>query len=146
MNNYIAGSIANANAGNRDSFAFAADPSYQGSRDTLWRNVNGRVTWQAEAKNKVSLFVDAQDRCSCIDSRALTAREASADFRFPWKRLVTATYTAPITNRVLVEAGYAHKPEDWGTSLLKAWSSSSSSSASTTRPPASSIAARARIS
>ena len=72
------------------------------------------VTWQVDAKNKVSLFVDAQDRCSCIDSRALTAREASADFRFPWKRLVTATYTAPVTNRVLVEAGYAHKPEDWG--------------------------------
>ena len=49
-----------------------------------------------------------------MDSRALTAREASADFRFPWKRLVTATYTAPITSRILLEAGYAHKPEDWG--------------------------------
>ena len=50
------------------------------------------------AKNKVSLFIDAQDRCSCVDSRALR-REASADFRFPWKRLVTATYTAPITSK-----------------------------------------------
>ena len=114
VNNYIPGAIANLNAGNRDSFAFAADPSFQGSRDTLWRNVNGRLTWQADAIHKVSLFVDAQDRCSCPDARALTAREASADFRFPWKRLVTATYTAPITNRVLIEAGYAHKPEDWG--------------------------------
>jgi hypothetical protein len=114
VNNYIPGAIANANAGNANSFVFAPDPSFRGSRDTLWRNVNGRVTWQADAKNKVSLFVDVQDRCSCIDSRALTAREASADFRFPWKRLVTATYTAPLTNRILVEAGYAHKPEDWG--------------------------------
>jgi hypothetical protein len=114
VNNYIANSVANANAGDRNSFAFAPDISYRGSRDTLWQNVNARVTWQLDAKNKVSLFVDAQDRCSCIDSRALTAREASADFRFPWKRLVTATYTAPITNRVLLEAGYAHKPEDWG--------------------------------
>ena len=42
VNNYIPGAIANLNAGNRDSFAFAADPSFQGSRDTLWRNVNGR--------------------------------------------------------------------------------------------------------
>ena len=94
--------------------SFAPDPSFQGSRDTLWRSVNARLTWQVDAKNKISLFVDAQDRCSCIDSRALTAREASADFRFPWKRLVTATYTAPLTNRILIEAGYAHKPEDWG--------------------------------
>ena len=114
VNNYIANSVANFNAGDRNSFAFAPDASYKGSRDTLWQNVNARVTWQMDAKNKVSLFVDAQDRCSCIDSRALTAREASADFRFPWKRLVTATYTAPVTSRVLVEAGYAHKPEDWG--------------------------------
>ena len=114
VNNYIANSVANANAGDRNSFAFVPDTSYRGSRDTLWLNLNARFTWQADAKNKVSLFVDAQDRCSCIDSRALTAREASADFRFPWKRLVTATYTAPITSKVLVEAGYAHKPEDWG--------------------------------
>jgi hypothetical protein len=114
VNNYIANSVANANAGDRGSFAFAPDTSYKGSRDTLWQNVNARVTWQMNPKNKVSLFIDAQDRCSCIDSRALTAREASADFRFPWKRLVTATYTAPITNKILVEAGYAHKPEDWG--------------------------------
>ena len=114
VNNYVPGAIANANAGNANSFAFTPDTSFRGSRDTLWRNVNGRVTWQVNPKNKVSLFVDVQDRCSCIDSRALTAREASADFRFPWKRLVTATYTAPVTNRVLFEAGYAHKPEDWG--------------------------------
>jgi hypothetical protein len=114
VNNYIANSVANANAGDRNSYAFAPDTSFRGSRDTLWQNVNARFTWQMDAKNKLSLFVDAQDRCSCIDSRALTSREASADFRFPWKRLVTATYTAPITNKVLIEAGYAHKPEDWG--------------------------------
>jgi hypothetical protein len=114
VNNYIPGAVANANAGVAGSYAFAPDTSYRGSRDTLWRNANARLTWQANAKNKLSLFVDAQDRCSCIDSRALTAQEASADFRFPWKRLVTATYTAPITSRILIEAGWAHKPEDWG--------------------------------
>jgi len=114
VNNYIANSVANLNAGDRNSFAFAPDTSVRGSRDTLWQNVNARFTWQIDAKNKVSLFIDAQDRCSCIDSRALTSREASADFRFPWKRLVTATYSAPITSKILLEAGYAHKPEDWG--------------------------------
>ena len=114
VDNYIANSVANLNAGDRNSFAFAPDTSVRGSRDTLWQNVNARFTWQIDAKNKVSLFIDAQDRCSCIDSRALTSREASADFRFPWKRLVTATYSAPITSKILLEAGYAHKPEDWG--------------------------------
>ncbi len=114
VNNYVPGAVRNANAGDPNSFAYAPDTSFLGSRDTLWRNVNGRFTWQASQKNKISLFVDAQDRCSCIDSRALTSPEASADFWFPWKPLVTVTYTAPITNRILVEAAFGYKPEDWG--------------------------------
>ena len=72
------------------------------------------MTWQATPKNKLSVFVDVQDRCSCIDTRALTSPEASANFEFPAKRLVTATYTAPLTSRMLIEAAFAHKPEDWG--------------------------------
>ncbi|PWT86920.1 MAG: hypothetical protein C5B57_00195 [Blastocatellia bacterium] len=114
VNNYIAGAVRNVNAGNPNSFAYVADPSFRGSRDTLWRDINGRVTWEAAQKNKVSFFLDYQDRCSCYDARALTAPEASADFKFPAKRLVTLTYTSPVTSRVLVEAGLSHKPEDWG--------------------------------
>jgi hypothetical protein len=114
VKNYIGGALRNANAGNPASFAYAPDASFRGSRDTEWISVNGRVTWQVNPKHKVSLFVDAQDRCSCIDSRALTSPEATANFEFPWKRLVTATYTSPISNRILLEAGWAHKPEDWG--------------------------------
>jgi hypothetical protein len=114
VKNYIAGAVRNANAGNAASFAYAPDTSFRGSRDTRWRAVNGRVTWQATQQNKLSLFVDLQDRCSCVDTRALTSPEASANFEFPAKRLVTATYTAPLTSRLLVEAAFARKPEDWG--------------------------------
>jgi hypothetical protein len=114
VSNYIGGALRNANAGNPNSVAYAADPNFRGSRDTTWNNVNGRLTWQATQKNKLSLFIDAQERCSCIDTRALTSPEASANFEFPWKRLITATYSSPISNRILLEAGYAHKPEDWG--------------------------------
>jgi len=114
VKNYIGGAVRNANAGNAGSFAYAPDSSFRGSRDTQWRDVNGRVTWQANQIHKVSLFVDYQDRCSCVDTRALTSPEASANFEFPAKRLVTATYTAPVTSRILIEAAWAHKPEDWG--------------------------------
>jgi Carboxypeptidase regulatory-like domain len=114
VNNYIGGALRNANAGDPNAFLYAPDPSFQGSRDTEWTSVNGRLTWQANQKNKISFFMDVQQRCSCIDTRALTSPEAAANFEFPWKRLVTATYTSPISNRVLIEAGWAHKPEDWG--------------------------------
>ena len=114
VNNYMAGALRNANAGNANAFSYAPDSSFRGSRDSLWRSVNGRLTWQATQKNKVSVFMDVQNRCSCIDMRALTSPEASANFEFPTKRLVTLTYTAPITSRILIDAGFAHKPEDWG--------------------------------
>jgi Carboxypeptidase regulatory-like domain len=114
VKNYIAGAVRNANAGNAASFAYAPETSFRGSRDTRWRAVNGRVTWQATQQHKLSLFVDLQDRCSCVDTRALTSPEASANFEFPAKRLVTATYTAPLTSRLLAEAAFARKPEDWG--------------------------------
>jgi hypothetical protein len=114
VSNFIGGALRNANAGNANAFLYAPDPSFQGSRDTLWRSVNGRLTWQANQKNKLSFFMDVQDRCSCIDTRALTSPESAANFEFPWKRLVTATYTSPLSSRVLLEAGFAHKPEDWG--------------------------------
>jgi len=114
VNNYMAGALRNANAGNASVFAYVPDPSFRGSRDSRWRSVNGRLTWQANQKNKVSVFTDVQNRCSCIDMRALTSPEASANFEFPTKRLVTVTYTAPLTSRILVDAGFAHKPEDWG--------------------------------
>ena len=145
VNNYIANSVANANAGDRDSFAFAPDTSYRGSRDTLWQNVNARVTWQVNAEEQGEPVHRCADRCSCVDSRALTAREASADFRFPWKRLVTATYTAPITSKILWRRLRSQARGLGPASLRKGWSSSSSSWASTIRRPASSIAARDRF-
>ena len=84
-------------------------------RSTSSSNRAGR--WglsKVNPKNKLSVFVDAQERCSCIGTWALTSPESSANFQFPWKRLVTLTYTAPLSNRILVDVGFAHKPEDWG--------------------------------
>jgi hypothetical protein len=114
VDNYIGGALRNANAGNPNAFLYSPDPSFQGSRESEWKSVNGRLTWQVNPKNKLSFFMDVQERCSCIDTRALTSPEAGANFEFPWKRLVTVSYSAPISNRVLIDAGYGHKPEDWG--------------------------------
>lgn len=146
VKNYIAGAVRNANAGNPVSFAYAPDTSFRGSRDTRWRAVNGRLTWQATQKNKLSLFLDLQDRCSCVDMRALTSPEASANFEFPAKRLVTATYTAPLTSRVLLEAAWAHKPEDWGYVQPRTAMTRRPWWASRIRPPDSFFVARGRCS
>jgi hypothetical protein len=114
VNNYIAGVVRNANAGNPALWTYAPDTTFRGSRDTEWTSVNGRLTWQATAKNKISFFVDSQTRCSCFDSRALIAPESTADYRQPRMNLYSVTYTAPLTSRVLLEGAYMQKPDDWG--------------------------------
>ena len=47
VNNYVAGAVRNANAGNASSFAYAPDTSFRGSRDTLVARRQRPVTWQA---------------------------------------------------------------------------------------------------
>ena len=114
VNNYIAGSVRNANAGNPNSWTYTPDASFRGSRDTSWQSYNTRITWQASPKNKLSFFWDQQYRCSCYDMRQLVSPEASVDYRQPWMEFVSLTYTAPLTNKVLIDAAYAQKPDDWG--------------------------------
>jgi hypothetical protein len=114
VNNYIAGVVGNANAANPNVWTYAPDTSFRGSRDTLWTNVNTRVTWQVTPKNKASFFVDSQTRCSCFDARTLVAPESTADYRQPRMNTFSGTYSAPLTSRVLLEAAYLQKPDDWG--------------------------------
>ena len=90
----------------------------------------------------MSLFVDRRI-AAVASTRGPDAREASADFRFPWKRLVTATYRSPLIRKILLEAGYAHKPEDWGYFTPEGLEPSSSSSGSPIRRQVSSIVAAA---
>jgi hypothetical protein len=114
VNNYVAGVVGNANAGNPNLWTYAPDTSVRGSRDTLWSSMNTRLTWQATSKNKFSFFIDSQTRCSCYDSRAQVAPESTADYRQPRMNLYSGTYTAPLTNRVLLDFAYLQKPDDWG--------------------------------
>jgi hypothetical protein len=59
---------------------------------------------------------------------------------------VTATYSAPITSKILLEAGYAHKPEDWGYFTPEGLESFEQFVGITNQATVSSIAGRARTS
>src|SRR4030095_3438945 len=68
-----------------------------------------RVTWQATTKHKLSVAYDYQNNCQC--PRSLTADIAPESnirnhaFLSP-KDMVFVDWTAPLTNRLLLEAGY----------------------------------------
>jgi carboxypeptidase family protein len=78
-----------------------------------------RLTYQANVKNKFGVTFDQERYCGCPfglagAGGALTSPEAAVDRRFPLQRFVTADWTSPVTNRLLIEASGIHRVERWG--------------------------------
>ena len=74
---------------------------------------NLRLTWQASPRNKFNFFGDIQDDCSCRPVAGTAAPEAVVGFRFEPAYLAQATWTSPLTGRLLLEAGFTGHPLQW---------------------------------
>lgn len=74
---------------------------------------NLRLTWQATPRNKFNIFGDIQDDCSCRPVAGTAAPEAVIGFRFEPAYLVQFTWNAPVTTRLLLEAGITGHPLQW---------------------------------
>ena len=63
--NYVGGMFHNVNEGIENIWTYTADLNRPAVVNSFQRSVNLRLTWQANPKNKFSLFVDDQGRCQC---------------------------------------------------------------------------------
>jgi len=117
----VAGIWANKNANNPNAWHYEPDYNRQAKDDGTWKNSSIRLTWQATPRNKFSVWWDEQVNCqSCINSGlaggpsatfSSTALAPEADGRFYNPiRLAQATWTSPLTNRVLLEASFGLGP------------------------------------
>ena len=112
--NYVAGMFYNLNAlvGPADprAWIYAPDKNHQASQDVTWRDAQGRVTWQANAKNKFAVWWDQQTKCGCpygIDS--FTSPESGSSTRYNPQRFLSGEWSSPLTSRLLFEfGGLAH--------------------------------------
>lgn len=120
--NYVGGApFYNANAGNPNAFLYVPDPSQgQATNSNYFHSINGRLTWQANPKNKISAFYDDQTRCNCPwlqsfqPGQAVPSPEAGAkDFGWPMDRFATISWTSPLTSRLFLEFGLANHGETW---------------------------------
>ena len=112
-NNYVGGIFHNLNAGNPDAWTYVPDPTRRGHQDVKQRSVNGRLTWQASERNKISLFYDDQFRCQCDRVLPTTSPEAGNRYEFPTNRMMSVTWTSPVTNRLLFEVRAHNRGEQW---------------------------------
>ena len=84
---------------------YTPDQSRPGFSDTHFRNSAIRLTWQASPRNKVNVFADIVDTCSCPNEAQNTATEALSHFNFYNQALYQATWNVPLTSKLLLQTG-----------------------------------------
>ena len=114
----------NQNAGNAAAWLYAPDLSKPAYSDRTWENYTPRVTWQVTQRNKFSGSWDEQPVCrKCSGTTSLTGTpnfifptspEADGHGEFSPQRVQTARWTSPVTNRLLLEAGFGTTYYEWG--------------------------------
>ena len=110
--NRVAGMFYNKNANKPDVWTYEPDLDRRAVLRTTWGNAQGRVTWQANAKNKIGLMYDRNFQCQCLGSvSATTAPEAGQDRRYPGMANTFVDWTSPVTSRVLLESTIMRRTE-----------------------------------
>jgi len=114
--NYIAGLYYNKNEGDPTKWTYEADTSRRAFYSLEQNGINTRLTWQAAQNQKVAIFYDNQTR-DWNDSRANISPESTVFYPFPVLRLGQASWTSPVTNKLLLEARFANRAEAFGNQL-----------------------------
>jgi hypothetical protein len=84
----------------------------------IWRNANTRLTWQASRKNKINIFWDEQDFCQdpCLGVVSVyTSPESWWSSQAKPNRLQQASWTNPLTSKILLEAGLSVTSQHYDT-------------------------------
>ena len=118
--NRIASIYSNQNAGDPTKWTYVPDLSQPAYTDRTWENVSGRVTWQATARNKITGFWDEQWLCrkctgmfqGLTDPARVTPEAIGVGSSAPRVRQIT--WSSPLTNRLMLDAGYGGLYSDGG--------------------------------
>jgi hypothetical protein len=108
---YVAGLYYNANP---QAWTYTPDLSRQGVDDQNQRSHNLRLTWQVSPKNKITVFADDQWQCWCHFgiSAGTSSPEAVSLYRSEPSYVVQGRWSAPVTNKLLLEAGASYNTFD----------------------------------
>ena len=132
------GIFANRNAGDPTKWTYVPDFSRQGRIDQKRSIYALRLTMQLTPKNKLSVFWDEQPQCSgaawtgndgCMSNKdgyiyggsqvngffgAGPNSPETGDYAGTHQKVQQAKYTAPVTNKLLLEAGFGTYISQWG--------------------------------
>jgi hypothetical protein len=116
-----ANQFVNLNAGDATKWLYAPDLNQPGFSDRTWENVSGRLTWQVTPRNKIGGYWDEQWVCrKCegntigITTPAVVSPEANGPNQTLPLRVPQVTWSSPVTNRLLLDAGFGGTYYGWG--------------------------------
>jgi hypothetical protein len=99
---------------NPDPIRYTADLTRPGVDDGYLMSGVARLTWQANARNKITGYIDLQDkRRGHWGISATNPPEASAIQETPRSYTGNIKWTAPLTEKLLFEAGYGHYYQEY---------------------------------
>jgi hypothetical protein len=118
----VPGMWFNKNAGDPTKWTYEPDLDRPAFTDSTMRTHVVNLTWQATARNKLGIYWSEQYSCErCVGGGTSTqlgatprTPESLGIFEFSPSRVQQVTYSAPISNRFLVEAGFGTYRTAWG--------------------------------
>lgn len=111
--NYVGGLFQNKNAGDITKWNYVPDPAQPAVNSANEESVNLRLTWQANARSKLNFFYDQHWRCQCAVTSPVISQEAANNIHYPISDLRSVAYTATPTSRVLIEARFGIRREEY---------------------------------
>ena len=104
----VPGMWINKNAGNPNAWTVDFDKNKPAFDDNLERNGIGRITWQVSPRNKISAHWSEQYTASSINGggTGTVTPEASTYTLFQPSHINSASWSSPISGRLLLEAGW----------------------------------------
>jgi hypothetical protein len=108
---YIAGLWENKNAGDLSKWLYEADLDDQTSSFLKSNTANTRVTWQASPRNKFNVYFDNSWRYWNASLVGVSS-ESEQKYDFPRLRTLTAGWSSPVSNKMLVDVRMGVHAED----------------------------------
>jgi len=105
--------------GGADLEVVAYDPwtdrpfDYKSGRWEWYDSYLGRITWQANPKNKFNFLVDHQTACNCGGQASNILQEVGSGYRFEPNNFFQLTYNSPFTSQLLLEVGVGASISQW---------------------------------
>jgi hypothetical protein len=91
---------------------YESDPTKPGRSSDRLYSVLGRLTWQATPRNKFSGYYAKHGRYTVSGGTTLVAPEATTVTASPGMFVAQTNWTSPVTDRLLLEAGYNATAQD----------------------------------